>query len=93
VIRQDIVDRMVEDCGVTKTTASKALASLLATLQQGLVRQQRVELRGVGCFKVRNRKSGVGRNPKTGIVILIEDGKIVKFKASRTLDIRQETTT
>ena len=46
---------------------------------------KRIELRGFGVFQVRNRKRGVGRNPKTGVEVTIAPGKTVRFKPGKEL--------
>ena len=46
---------------------------------------KRIELRGFGVFQVRDRKRGVGRNPKTGVEVTISPGKTVRFKPGKEL--------
>ena len=43
-------------------------------------RGERIELRGFGVFIVKPRKSGVGRNPRTGEEVAIPPGKTIRFK-------------
>ena len=42
-------------------------------------------VRSFGVFQVRNRKRGVGRNPKTGVEVAISPGKTVRFKPGKEL--------
>ena len=39
-------------------------------LKQALTAGERIELRGFGVFSVRARKTGIGRNPRTGTCLL-----------------------
>ena len=48
-----------------------------------LAKGQKIELRGFGSFKVKERKAKVGRNPRTGEKIPIEMHKEPVFKFSR----------
>jgi len=50
---------------------------------------EEIELRGFGSFRIRDRKSRPGRNPKTGETFPIPDKKIVKFKPSINLEIKE----
>ena len=45
----------------------------------------RIELRGFGVFTVRPRKTGIGRNPRTGAEVNIPPGKAVRFKPGKEL--------
>ena len=45
----------------------------------------RFELRGFGIFTVRPRKTGIGRNPRTGAEVAIPPGKAVRFKPGKEL--------
>jgi nucleoid DNA-binding protein len=44
-------------------------------------------LRGFGVFTVKPRKTGVGRNPRTGTEVSINPGKAVRFKPGKDLQI------
>ena len=54
-------------------------------MKSALNEGKRIELRGFGVFQVRDRKRGVGRNPRTGIEIAITPGKTVRFKPGKSL--------
>src|SRR4029079_7315488 len=45
----------------------------------------RIELRGFGVFSVKPRKTGIGRNPRTGSEVNIPPGKAVRFKPGKDL--------
>ena len=46
---------------------------------------ERIELRGFGVFSIKPRKSGVGRNPRTGREVPIPPGKTVRFKLGKEI--------
>ena len=54
-------------------------------LKQALAAGERIELRGFGVFSVRARKTGIGRNPRTGTEVSIAPGKAVRFKPGKEL--------
>ncbi len=55
--------------------------SIIRSLRAG----QKIEIRGFGSFRTRERKSRVGRNPKTGARVEVPAKKIPYFKPSKEL--------
>jgi DNA-binding protein HU-beta len=85
VIKLDIIQEVVGRTGITKTKAEQAVETVFESLKKALVRGERIELRGFGVFSVRPRKTGIGRNPKTGAQVNIPPGKAVRFKPGKEL--------
>ena len=54
-------------------------------MKNALGASDRIELRGFGVFNVKPRKTGVGRNPRTGAEVSIAPGKAVRFKPGKEL--------
>src|SRR2546429_8521938 len=85
VIKLDIVDRLIDRTSVSKTTATQAVEALFESLKAALTCGERIELRGFGVFIVKARKSGIGRNPRTGEEVPITVGKTIRFKPGKEL--------
>ncbi len=85
MIKADLVNRVVEASEVSRVKAAKAVESILYAMKEALGQGKRIELRGFGVFQVRDRKRGVGRNPKTGVEMAIAPGKTVRFKPGKGL--------
>lgn len=85
MIKADIVYRIAEVSEIPRSKAAVAVDTILQAMKNALCRDQRIELRGFGVFQVRNRKKGVGRNPKTGVEVAITPGKTVRFKPGKDL--------
>jgi DNA-binding protein HU-beta len=85
VIKVDIVDAVVSKTGVTRTKAELAVETIFDTLKSAMVRGERIELRRFGVFSVRPRKTGIGRNPRTGKEVIIPPGSVVRFKPGKEL--------
>lgn len=85
MIKADIVNRVAETSDVSRVKAAVAVDTILDTLKAALSEGKRIELRGFGVFQVRDRKRGVGRNPKTGVEVAIAPGKTVRFKPGKEL--------
>jgi DNA-binding protein HU-beta len=85
VIKLDIVNAVVSRAGVTRTKAEQAVETVFQALKAALGRGERIELRRFGVFNVRPRKTGIGRNPRTGEEVMIPPGKAVRFKPGKEL--------
>ena len=85
MIKADIVNRITEVSEIPRVKAALAVDTIFKTMKNALCQGQRIELRGFGVFQVRDRKKGVGRNPKTGVEVAITPGKTVRFKPGKDL--------
>jgi DNA-binding protein HU-beta len=89
LIKLDIINHVVEKSGITKTKAETAVETVFASMKKALEHGDRIELRGFGVFNVRPRKTGIGRNPRTGAEVSIPPGKAVRFKPGKELQAIQ----
>lgn len=85
MIKLDIVNEVVNRTGVSKSKAELAVETVFEAMKRALQHGQRIELRGFGVFNVRPRKTGIGRNPRTGEEVNIPPGKAVRFKPGKEL--------
>ncbi len=85
MIKVDLVNRVAETSDVSRVKAALAVDTIFVTLKKALQDGRRIELRGFGVFQIRDRKRGVGRNPKTGVEVAIAPGKTVRFKPGKEL--------
>ena len=85
VIKLDIINEVVNRTGITKTKAELAVETVFESMKKALSAGDRIELRGFGVFNVRPRKTGIGRNPRTGAEVSIPPGKAVRFKPGKEL--------
>jgi len=85
VIKLDIINQVVKITGITKTKAELAVETVFESMKTALSQGDRIELRGFGVFNVRPRKTGIGRNPRTGAEVSIPPGKAVRFKPGKEL--------
>ena len=85
MIKQDIVHHVIERTGLPRTKAEAAVDTVFEGLKEALTAGERIELRGFGVFSVHARKTGIGRNPRTGTEVSITPGKAVRFKPGKEL--------
>ena len=83
--KTELVAAIAEKSGLSKKDADKALAAVLASVEEALVKGEKVQLIGFGTFEVKERAARTGHNPQTGAAIEIAASKIPSFKASSTL--------
>lgn len=89
MIKLDIINEVVSRTGIPKSKAESAVESILESMKHALARGERIELRGFAIFEVRPRKTGRGRNPRSGAEVAIAPGKVVRFKPGKGLQTLQ----
>ncbi|MHB8655267.1 MAG: HU family DNA-binding protein [Terriglobia bacterium] len=85
MIKLDIISEVVTRTGITKTKAEIAVETVFESMKNAMAKGDRIELRGFGVFNVKPRKTGIGRNPRTGAEVSIPPGKAVRFKPGKEL--------
>ena len=85
MIKLDIVNAVVERTKVSRSKAEQAVETVFEAMKNALGRGERIELRRFGVFNVKPRKTGIGRNPRTGEEVSIPPGKAVRFKPGKEL--------
>ena len=86
MIKADIVNRVADQLPeISRQKASLSVDTVIDGLRNALARGQRIELRGFGVFQVKERKKGIGRNPKTGVEVRIPPGNTIRFKPGKEL--------
>jgi DNA-binding protein HU-beta len=83
--KAELVAKMAEDAGITKTQANDALDSFIEAVTKTLKGGGKVTLVGFGTFSVSKRSARTGRNPQTGEPIKIKAKKVARFKAGKEL--------
>ena len=65
--------------------AKGVIGAMLGEIVGAMARGDRVELRGFGMFTVKEVSARMGRNPKNGVAVLIDQKKIPRFKVGKEL--------
>ena|SRR3712207_2394446 len=85
ITRVDLVEAAYRKAGRSRTEAARLVEQVLAEIRDTLVRGEPVKLSGFGNFVVRSKAERVGRNPKTGVEVPIEEHRALTFKPSDSL--------
>ena len=81
----DLIDKVVDEAGVSKKAAGIAVQAVLDGITDALKKGQKISLVGFGTFSVSKRAARTGRNPATGATINIPARNVPKFKAGKAL--------
>ena len=83
--KDDLIAKVANSVGVSKTDAAKSVDAVFSNITSSLKGGNEVRLVGFGTFVVANRAATTGRNPRTGESIEIPAKKVPKFKAGKAL--------
>ena len=86
--RSQLIERLAKHEGLPLKTMRSVVNVVFDSIGESLGDGNRVEIRGVGSFKVKDYSSYQGRNPKTGEVIQVGEKKLPYFKAGKELKER-----
>ena len=65
-----------------------AVKTIIKCMTQALSTGERIEIRGFGSFSLRYRRPRIGRNPKTGVTVNINERYVPHFKPGKNLKKR-----
>ena len=83
--KADIVNEVFKKLGSKRSQAVEAVDLVFETMKKVLERGERLKISGFGSFNPRDKKTRVGRNPKTGEQLKISARRVVTFRASPVL--------
>jgi integration host factor subunit beta len=86
----DLIGELHNKFGITKAEAAKVVSAFFDTMAEALAKGERVEIRGLCSFYVKQYKPYTGRNPKTGEKVQINPKKLPFFKAGKELKERAD---
>lgn len=83
--KADLVEKVAVEADLTKKDAEQLVEIVLDSIIDSLNAGEKIELRGFGSFRVRERNSRKGRNPKTGDAVDIPAKRVAYFKPGKEL--------
>jgi integration host factor subunit beta len=84
--KAELVDKIAEKKpGLTRKQVEVVVNTVLDGIKDALSREDKVEIRGFGSFRVRHRRAKEGRNPKTGETVQVPPKKVPFFKAGKEM--------
>ena len=84
----DLIETLNKEAGLTKAKAAEVVNLMFDKMTDALVAGDRVEIRGLCSFYVREYKGYTGKNPKTGAHTQVPPKKLPFFKCGKELKER-----
>jgi integration host factor subunit beta len=84
----ELISTLKNEANISKTEAAKVVEIFFDSMAEALSEGERVEIRGLCSFFVKDYKSYTGRNPKTGDKVTISPKKLPFFKCGKELKER-----
>jgi integration host factor subunit alpha len=85
ITRADLGEAVYQAVGLSRAESARLVEQVLSEIGDTLARGDAVKLSGFGAFTVRSKGERLGRNPKTGVEVPIEQRRVLVFKASNVL--------
>ena len=83
--KADLVEKVAREADMTKKDAEQLVEIIFDSITGTLNKGEKIELRGFGSFRVRERGARRGRNPKTGDPVSIPAKRVPYFKPGKEL--------
>ena len=81
--KDELVAKVSEATGVKKTDLQKALDVIIQTIIETIKTGEKVNITGLGIFKIKDKKARLARNPKTGASVQVPAKRAPKFLPSK----------
>lgn len=83
--KAELVNEVAKSTQLTKKHAEIIVNTVFESIVDSLRHGEKIELRGFGSFRIRQRGARIGRNPKTGAKVKVPPKKIPYFKPGKEL--------
>jgi integration host factor subunit beta len=91
--KADLIDEVSKVTELSRKGSEVIVETLFDSIIKALKTGDKLEVRGFGSFRIRERKARQGRNPKTGEKVSVPEKKVPYFKPSKELkDLINSTT-
>ena len=83
--KADLVEEVVRATELPRKESETIVETIFESIIQALQNGDKIEIRGFGSFRTRQRRGRIGRNPKTGAKVEVPPKRIPFFKPSKEL--------
>jgi len=83
--KADLIEEVLRMTELPRKESETIVETIFDSIIESLQKGQKIEIRGFGSFRTRERRGRVGRNPKTGAKVEVPAKKIPFFKPSKEL--------
>lgn len=90
--KADLIDGVSQAVGMTRRDSEIVVETIFDSIAKALRASEKIEIRGFGSFRTRQRKPRIGRNPKTGARVEVPSKTVAYFKPGKELKERINAT-
>ena len=83
--KADLIEHVLREVAMTSAEAGNAVETIFAGIVESLRMGDKIEIRGIGSFRTRHRRSRVGRNPETGARVEVPAKNVLYFTPGKDL--------
>ena len=83
--KSELIKVLSDECSLSAEESTMVVNVFFDSMKQALMESNRVEIRGLGSFKLKTYEGYVGRNPKTGKSVTVAPKKLPFFRAGKEL--------
>ena len=83
--KADLIEEVLKVTELPRKESETIVETIFGSIIDALQKGDKIEIRGFGSFRTRQRRGRVGRNPKTGAKVEVPPKKIPFFKPSKEL--------
>ena len=83
--RNDLVEEVSNNVGLPLSESSKIIEQIIEEILFSLEKGSDIKISSFGTFSIKNKRSRIGRNPKTGVEAPISARNVVTFNCSNIL--------
>jgi len=83
--KAELIEEVARAASLTKRECELIVDTVFDHVSQALCRGDKVELRGFGSFRIRQRNPRKGRNPKTGDPVSVPEKRVPFFRVGKRL--------
>ena len=81
--KKDLVNLVYMQLGFSKQISENLIEDFFSTILKNIIEEKKLKISKFGTFSIRQKKSRIGRNPKTKETKMISRRQVVLFKPSK----------
>ena len=83
--RSELIEQLALKKDISNRSAEEIVSVIFNSMTEAMANGDRIEIRGLGSFVIKDYESYTGRNPKTGESITVRPKKLPFFKVGKEL--------
>ena len=83
--KSELLNRIATKLDMKRKNVELTIDAFIEALCEGLRKENKVNVAGLGIWSVKDRKARTARNPKTGETVQVPAKRVVKFRVSKDM--------